>query len=257
MKNRVLAALAACMLLAALSGCSTAPSATPLGHVNIRLTDAPGDFEQVNLVVTGVAIHRSGDAWETLKGDTTTYDLLQLRNGASVVLADGDVPAGHYTQIRLLLGEGSHVVVGGVAYPLEIPSGFQTGYKLVGEFDLPAGGAVGLTLDFDAARSIVRTGNGSYKLKPTVRLIVTDLAGRIIGRLLPEGAHASVYAIQGADTLQSTESGTDGGFTLGALAAGLYSVAIHPAVDYRDTTLTGVEVKVGATTDAGDVTLRP
>jgi len=245
------------MLLAAASGCSTAPSATSLGHVTLRLTDAPGDFEQVNLVVTGVSIHRSGSDWETIRTDTTTYDLLRLRNGASVVLADGDVPAGHYTQIRLMLGEGSHVVVGGVAHALEIPSGFQTGYKLVGEFDLPAGGAVGLTLDFDAARSIVVTGNGRYKLKPTCRVIVTDVAGRIIGRVLPDGAHAEMFAIQGADTLQSTESGADGRFSLGALAVGVYSVAIHPAADYRDTTLTGVEVRASQTTDVGDVALRP
>ncbi len=260
MKARLIAALAACMLLAALSGCSTNPSGTALGHVSIRLTDAPGDYEQVNLVVTGVSIHRGDETtggWETLKHDTTTYDLLQLRNGVFAGLAAGDVPAGHYTQIRLHIGAGSNVVVGGVTYPLGIPSGMQTGYKLVGEFDVPAGGLVELTLDFDAARSIVVTGNGTYKLKPTVRVIVNDLAGRIIGHLLPEGVAASVFAIQGTDTLQTTAAGTDGRFTLAALAAGAYSVAIHPAQGYRDTTLAGVAVTAGQTSDVGDVQLTP
>ena len=63
------------------------------------------------------------------------------------------MPAGHCTQIRLKLGAGSNVVVDGVTYPLTVPSGLQSGYKLVGEFDVPASGLVELALDLDAARS--------------------------------------------------------------------------------------------------------
>jgi len=256
MKTRIWTA-AALSLLVALMGCSSKPNNTALGHVDLRLTDAPGDFEQVNLVVTGVSIHRDGSGWETIKQDTTTYDLLTLRNGVFTGLAAGDVPAGHYTQIRLAIGEGSNIVRSGTTYPIDIPSGMQSGYKLVGEFDVPAGGAIELTLDFDAARSIIQTGNGSYKLKPTVRVVVNDLIGRITGHLLPEGTAAAIYALQGADTLQTTAAGSDGHFTLGALAAGSYAVAIHPAGGYRDTTLDAVTVVSGQTKDVGDVQLTP
>ena len=259
--RRFTAGLAALAMLVALAGCSKQQStAARLGHVSINLTDAPGDFEEVNLVVTGVSIHRGDEdsgGWETLKHDTTTYDLLQLRNGVFTQLGAGDVPAGHYTQVRLHIGEGSNVVVDGVVHPLTIPSGMQSGYKLVGEFDVPAGGGVELTLDFDAARSVLLTGNQQYKLKPTVRVIVNHVAttGAIIGHLLPEGVAASIYALAGTDTVQTTAAGSDGRFTLAALLPGSYSVAVHPTADYRDTTLTGVDVAAGATTDVGDVQL--
>jgi hypothetical protein len=253
-------ALSAMALLGGVLGCSKSPTGAGFGHVTIHLTDAPGDFEQVNLVVAGVSIHRGGDensGWETLKDDTTTFDLLELRNGVFTLLAVGDVPAGHYTQVRLHLGAGSNVVVDGVTHSLDVPSGTQSGYKLVGEFDVPAGGAVDLMLDFDAARSIHQTGAGQYKLQPTVRVLVNPetTTGQIIGHILPENVGGSVFAIAGTDTVQSTTPGSDGRFTLAALLAGTYSVAIHPGIDLADTTLTGVQVTAGATTDLGDIQL--
>lgn len=174
MKTRFLAALAVTAMTTALLGCSSNPSRTSLGHVDLRLTDAPGDFEHVNVAVTGVSIHRDGSGWEALEQDSTTFDLLQLQNGVTTMLASADVPSGHYTQVRLLIGGGSNVVVNGETHPLEIPSGFQTGYKLVGEFDVPAGGTIDMTLDFDAAHSVVLQPDGTYTLKPTVRLAPTQ-----------------------------------------------------------------------------------
>jgi len=134
----------------------------------------------------------------------------------------------------------------------------QSGYKLVGEFDVPAGGQVELTLDFDAARSVVLTGNGKYMLKPTCRVIVNpvETTGSIIGHLLPEGAAATIYAVANAETLQTTSPGADGRFTLANLLAGTYAVQIHPAASFRDTTLSGIVVTAGQTTDVGDVRLQ-
>ena len=56
--KRLIPRLAAACLLAVLASCSSHPTSGTVGHVDVRLTDAPGDYEQVNLVVTGVSIHR-------------------------------------------------------------------------------------------------------------------------------------------------------------------------------------------------------
>ncbi|TMQ68334.1 MAG: DUF4382 domain-containing protein [Candidatus Eisenbacteria bacterium] len=260
--TRLIAALAAAAALAAVAGCSKNDDqiAATTGHVNVVLTDDPAVYDKVNLVVTGVAIHRGDSdttAWETLRSDSTTIDLLTLQNGATLQLATADAPAAHYTQIRLLLGAGSTIVVDGVTHPLVIPSGQQTGLKIVGGFDVPPGGTVELTLDFDASRSIIVTGNGTYILRPVVRMIVNrgSTAGSITGRIVPDSLGASVYAISGADTVQTARAQTNGQFTLSTLIAGTYTVAIHPDTAYRDTSRTSVLVTAGHVTNLGDITL--
>jgi hypothetical protein len=257
---RILAAALALGGLALLAGCSSAPTASGPGTVRIQMTDAPAGYDAVRLVVEQVAIHREdadSAGWEVLNSTPATYDLLTLRNGVFATIGMAQVPPGHYTQVRLKLGAGSELVVDGVTYPLVVPSGMQSGYKLVGEFDVPADGLVDLALDFDAGRSIVQTGAGQYKLKPTVRVLPFVSAGTIRGHLLPEGTAAEVYAIVGADTIATTLPGSDGRFALTPLAAGIYDVAVHPAAGYRDTTLAGVAVVAQHDTDLGDIQLTP
>jgi len=261
---RLIRTLAVSLALVAFFGCSSHVSSPggSMGEVRVRLTDAPGDFEHVNLVIREVAVHRSGadstGGWEVLAHDSSaTYDLIALRNGVFAGLGSGLVPAGHYTQVRLKLGDGSTVVVDGVSHPLVVPSGLQTGFKLIGEFDVPAGGLVDLLIDFDAARSVHLTGSGRYMLKPTARVMAVSTAGAITGHVSPDSVVTGVVAISGPDTLQSTVTSAGGNFLLGSLPAGSYTVAFHPAAGWRDTSLTGVAVTAGNTTNVGEVTLTP
>ena len=265
---RPLLALAAVVALLALVGCSATPTSTTSGTVRIRMTDAPGLYDAVNLVVNQVAIHRglpdsleqggmsdSTSGWEILSDRAATYDLMKLRNGVFVTLAEGLAPAGHYTQIRLKLGAGSNDVVDGVTHPLTVPSGLQSGYKLVGEFDVPASGLVELALDFDAARSIHQTGSGSYMLKPTCRVLPMYDVGGIAGSLVPDSTAAWVYAISGVDTLATGMPALDGHFVLTLLKTGTYTLAIHPEAGYRDTSLAGVDVMAQQITQLGEIQL--
>lgn len=267
MRKLFLVALAIGLLAAA--GCSThSPVSSTQGTVRITMTDAPGDFDAVNLVVTQVAIHRglpdsletegmedSVSGWEILSDTPATYDLLALRNGVFTTIAEGLVPAGHYTQIRLKLGPGSNVVVDGTTHPLTVPSGLQSGYKLVGEFDVPASGLVELALDFDAARSVHQTGNGRYMLKPTVRVMPTYDVGGIRGTIVPDSTAAWVYAIAGTDTIATTMPALDGSFAIMLLKPGSYDVAIDVEAPLRDTTLAGVMVTAQNVTELGEILL--
>jgi len=252
----VLAALTTLVLV----GCSKqSPTRAGTGTMRIQMTDGPGDFDAIHLVIRDVSARLEGtdstEDWVTVNPDSATYDLLTLRNGVFATLGSALLPAGHYTQIRLRLGPGSNVVVGGVTYPLTVPSGMQSGLKIVGTFDLAANGLTDVVLDFDAQRSVVLTGNGKYLLKPVVRAVMMTTAGAISGTVAPAGTATSVFAIQSPDTIASTIAAADGSFMLSALPAGTYGVAFHPDTAYRDTTISGVLVSAGNTTSVGTVQL--
>ena len=167
----------------------------------------------------------------------------------------GLVPAGHYNEVRLLLGEGSTITVDGVIEPLTVPSGMSSGYKIKGDFTVPEGGTVVILLDFDAARSIHQTGNGRWMLRPTVKLMVGAQAGAIAGSIDPPTVPTDVFAIVGTDTVQHTVADPSGRFVLSLLGAGTYNVAFDPAAGWRDTTRAGIGVSVGATTEIGTTVL--
>jgi len=59
-------------------------------------------------------------------------------------------------------------------YELKVPSGYNTGIKLVHAFEVTAGLTTELVLDFDADQSVVRAGtSGNWLLKPTIKVIDT------------------------------------------------------------------------------------
>jgi hypothetical protein len=238
---------------------STSPE-TGQGQLKITMVDSPAEYDEVNIVVTRVEVHRanndSTNGWFVINNNTATYDLLRLRNGASVVLGNNYLDAGNYTQIRLIIGTGSNIVVNGVTYPLEIPSGEQTGVKLNHAFEIQSGVIYELILDFDAGHSIVLTGNGQYKLKPVIRLVPTIISGTISGKINPISAAGYVYAISGTDTSVTIAESILGSFKLMALTQRTYRVEISSANPaYNDTTITNVAVVAQQNIDLGTINL--
>ena len=242
-------------------GCSDSTSPeTRQGQIKLTMVDAPAGYDQVNIVFIRVEVHKAGadsnNGWFVINNTTATYDLLTLRNGASVVLGNNSLDAGHYTQIRLIIGTGSNVVVAGITYPLEIPSGEQTGVKLNHQFEIQSGLIYELLLDFDAERSIVLTGNGQYKLKPVIRVIPIVISGTISGKINPVDAAGYVYAISGTDTAGTIAETITGSFKLMALLQQTYRVEVFSAnAAYNDTTITNVIVVAKQNTDLGTINL--
>ena len=229
------------------------------GLFRLYLVDSPGNYEAVNIVVTSVLVHRADEdslaGWITVSAETDTVDLLQYADGTAFVLADTALAAGEYTQIRLMIGEGSHVMLGGEAFPLDIPSGTKTGLKIVHEFVVAEDGLFEATLDFDAHRSVHRTGHGVYKLTPVIRMVEDSLAGAIRGTVVP--AEAVVMTIAGEDSVVAYPRAETGEFHLSSLPAGLYDVTIQPLGEaYLDSVITGVVVQESKTTDLGLIELR-
>ena len=263
--QKFLAGYLAIALLALVGGCQKEEALGPgdgsgNGILAVRLTDAPAAYDAVNIAVESVRVHvDSGDSvsgWYTISDSPSMYDLLQFTGGRDTLIAEGEIPAGHYSQIRLLIGNGSNVVVGGVTHPLEIPSGSQSGLKLNIQATIIGGVKYVLLLDFDASRSIVVTGNGRYLLKPVIKTVATAVSGSLTGVVSPAATNPTVWAVAGTDT-SSTIADTTGFFIFKYLSPATYSLTIVPAdTTYRDTTLANVVVLAAQTTDVGTITLQ-
>ena len=253
--SKLLFAVAAVMLTVQACKKDEDTTASPTGKANFKvyLTDAPGDaYQEVNVDVQQVEIHSSGGGWQILDVlNPGVYNLLDYTNGLDTLILNDSLPVGKISQIRLILGDDNTVMVDSVTYPLTTPSAQQSGLKLQIHQDLEAGVTYAITLDFDVAKSVHKTGNGKYMLKPVIRTVVEGVDGVIIGKVEPPMI-TPVYAIMGTDTLGAFTDST-GAFMIQGVAAGTYSLWITPPATYNDTTITGVSVTNGNVTDVGTI----
>jgi hypothetical protein len=188
--------------LALASGCGASVGQTKL---SMLLTDAPLDIAlakelkvtidevKVHVAVSGDSATDGGDAsdaggeatdsdggsvaasasgksgWKTVCSTPSQFDLLSLTNGKTAPLCpEATVDSGRLTQVRLVVSSGVITWKDGTAdTALEVPSGV---IKLVGSQELAAGGAASMTLDFDAAQSVVVAG-AKFQLKPTIKIV--------------------------------------------------------------------------------------
>ena len=140
--------------------------------VNVRMTDAPASFDKVNIDIREVRVNFTGDSatgWITLNTKAGIYDLLTLQNGKDTLLATGQVTTGRLKQIRFVLGPNNSVIIAGVQIPLTIPSGSESGLKINIDKSINASLET-LIIDFDAAASIKLETDGSYKLRPVLKV---------------------------------------------------------------------------------------
>ncbi len=218
----------------------------------VKLTDAPAPYDEVNIDLESAEVHIEGHGWIALSVVPGIYDLLKLTNGTDTIISNTDLPSGLISQLRLKLGPNSSVRIDSVLYPLDTPSAEQSGLKLNIHQELLENITYTLLLDFDAGRSVIQTGNGTYKLKPVIRVIGNPLDGGIAGRVIPGIAHPRVSAIIGIDTV-STYPDSLGNFLVRGLAAGQYQLLFQSVTPFKDTLINPVNVTVGAITQMGNI----
>ena len=228
-------------------------------RLNVMLTDAPGDYEEVNIDIQGVEIHISGgnqnSGWTSLDVEHGVYNILKLTNGLDTLLATAELPAGKISQIRLILGDNNSVKINGITKALSTPSAQKSGLKLNLHAELTEGITYTITLDFDAARSIVKRGNGTYSLKPVIRALERATTGAIRGTVTPLDAAPAVFAINGADTVATAYTDDAGKFILRSIPAGTYTVSFDPKAGYVPIKKENVSVTLGNVVDLGIITI--
>jgi hypothetical protein len=258
MKNVALA-LVAILGIVATAGLSCG-GVSEVGTLALYLSDAPIDAENVTgvyITINEIQYHMD-DQWVTCPEfqGPKTYNLLELADGNSTLLGELVLPGGHYNQIRFILdipemgqnpaNPGCYIeFADNSTRPLFVPSGNTTGYKAVGEFTVPINGTVEVTADFDVRKAVV-LGESHYILKPTIRLVVNNEAGRISGLITNNSAYSDiiVFAYEDgtwADTeddeptypasrfpnaVNSAKMCDDGHYTIPYLAAGTYDLVV-------------------------------
>jgi hypothetical protein len=139
---------------------------TPTGaNTNVLLTDAPFPFDSVasvNIYVVSIAASTSVDTssgqgqWVTITAPKKRFDLLQLQQGKTELVGAGQLPAGAYKAVRMVIDtDSSNVIMNDgreatVHWPV---SGALTLNALVESPVAIADGGADIVIDFDVGRS--------------------------------------------------------------------------------------------------------
>jgi hypothetical protein len=258
--NCLLALLVAGAIFSGLTACSE-KSTGDKAQLAIRLTDDPADYDAVNIDIRDVQINVTGDdekGWQSLAGvHTGVYNLLDLVNDQDTLLVQADIPTGRLHQIRLVLGPNNSIVANGIELPLETPGAQQSGLKLNVQQDVSGGILYTILLDFDAGKSVVKTGNGKYILKPVIRTLLSAAGGSIKGVVHPASVLTAIYALQGSDTIATTFTSDNGGYLLKGLPEGTYGLHYWPVdTTYQHSFQPDIPVIVGNVTAVDTVFLQ-
>ncbi len=170
----------------------------------LLLTDAPGDFKSAVVTISKITLQGTGGS-VTLLSTPVTVDLIQLQNQVASIVRGLNIPAGSYSQLRLVLSGGfiqvetSHGVetfaTPGFTLPagvtptgtLMMPSMEQSGLKI----DLPGGKLdVGtdetiVMIDFNAHDSFGHeAGNsGRWIMHPVIKATNVTFGGNVLAQL--------------------------------------------------------------------------
>lgn len=280
--------LLAAMPIMVLTGCKK-DAQQDAAKVNFNLTDAPGEFDALNIDVQGVMVHTQASGWVTIHSNMGVINILDYVNGQTTLIASADLPEGSIDQIQLMLGTNNTVEVNGNTYSVTMPSQLQGGLTLSFNHQLHAGATYNYTIDFDAAQSVNINGTGSYQMQPVIRLIVganasangnggsgsanggididlsgsgstvvnAGLTGGIMGTATAGGGLSVVTATNNTThATVSTMTNLTGHFMIQAVQSGSYTVTIDPILPLFSThTSSDVNVTAGQTTDLGLVAL--
>jgi hypothetical protein len=141
-----------------------------MSRVRLLLTDAPAPEIESAVVWISRAYLVPGDDAEdgqfvTLTDEPQEYDLLELQNGVTALLGEADVPSGPYAQLRLVVDSARLTLAAGTTFQdgsgtrmLKVPSGHETGIKVVFPGGLELADDVDLVVDFDVEQNFVFQG---------------------------------------------------------------------------------------------------
>jgi len=159
-----------------MSDASTSKSLNTLATTS----SAQANVTEATVTITEISIvpaedTSDGDSTETgisvLRNEDFEVDLIDLQTGLDTTLAKIDIPAGNYSQIRLITNEKANVTFDdGTQDDVMIASGQQTGLKVNFEpFTIDsAGDNAEVTLNWDVQESLKGSPQGNFVITPVI-----------------------------------------------------------------------------------------
>jgi hypothetical protein len=258
----------AVLLLIGLAACNGSGS-SGTGSLSVGVTDTPVDgVSQVVVAFTGIELMGPDGRVNYALTSEQSVNLLTLQGTQDfTLLANQAVAAGDYQWMRLDIDPANSYVVtdAGGRYPLSIPSGSETGLKLVSGFTVAQGSLSSFVIDFNLRQSLTENNQGgtpTYALVPALRITNEEDVGQIavtasanldIGTtpISATGCAPAVYVYNGTPTvLEGYDATASGGTmpltsatlaldattglyaaTVGFLAPGTYTLAVTCAAN--------------------------
>ncbi len=257
--------LATALLLG--GGCYQDDTSGPATHkplAKVLLTDAPFPYDSVSSVNLHVVrieastqMDTSGGDWVVIAEPRQTFDLLQLQQGTTAILGEGQIPAGEYHAIRMTIDTS----LSSIRSPAgQIPVNWN---NYSGSNDMPLYASVDypvnvssegaeIVIDFDLGRSFLWDlyGTREFTLFPWLRAISTAATGAIAGTVTSDyngpvepvpNASVTVCSRSPCDSqsatnvVASSRSDNAGHYKVAFVRAGTYTVQIeradHPWLD--------------------------
>ena len=156
------------------------------GTMAVHLVDAPiSGVTAVNVLISRVDANINGQ-WITLDSPNTTYNLLDFQTH-DTLLAKAPLPAGTYTQIRLIIPSASVVDDSGT-HNVNIPSAAQTGIKLNADITIQPNVITDVLLDFN----LDLRDTGDLLQKMGLAKVIDGAKGKFEGRVVWRGSPMSI-----------------------------------------------------------------
>jgi hypothetical protein len=225
----------------------------------VRMTDAPGNYSALNVAITKVEAYLEGTGWVTLSSNTHNTDVLTLTNGTELVLANKlAAQTGHYTRLRLTMGENNTVTIhdnsGFNTHDLGWTGSSDNTVEVNIDRNVSSGATTSVLLDFNVAESVNQDILGNYSLMPDITWVedeATGVKGTITG-----ADHAVLTFVSGANSY-TTYIANDGRFMIRGMVNGLYDMTLSGmhtgATDLDQMEMQDVVVANGQITNMGTI----
>ena len=232
----------------ALTGCGGSgsdPLQEGMGVFNLSVSDAGiKDAAKVCIKFDGIQLKKADeeapidivfdDPDDPDDPEFVIVNLLDNQGANSQLITSAEVPAGNYEWIRLMVDaakgnnagsldtdqndpacladDGSYLLTEtGMHYSLFIPSGEQSGLKLIKDITIPVNASSNYTAEWDLGKSFIAP-PGLYPdaiMKPVVKLVANNEVGTLVGQVADELVEADTCDVEFAPKVYVFDDGVE------------------------------------------------